>query len=546
MSDHHKQKLRVGIIVDSTTITKWQSLSLEACADLLEIKTVLYCHNAKSKKSFIKHSFYYLLNLVSINNRLTKGVAWSSLISESCLVVNFECLNIANWQSLDVETHRVVADQDLDLVIKFGMHLLKDPHLMKAKYGILSFHHGDPSVFRGRPSGFYELTQDVGMIGVVVQELSNSLDAGKVRAFGSFEVKRHSYRKTLEALYRNSAVLLRTALLNCESGEIIDIRSTGRNYRLPSNRAVVKFAMQLLGRKLYRIYFGMFMRRDWQIGIVKPFSLEPKLQMIEVELSHRIKTPRGLMFVADPFVLPNGTVLCEATRKGGAKGFLTTLTANSHQPIDTNILGTHMHLSFPFVLENETRVFILPEMVEVGSQLLCELDDSLRIIETHQLLGLENERLVDPVLLNWNQKWWIFAGRSGSETDHLHLWSSDVLFGPYMPHPLNPIVMSPARARNAGAFILSEGELFRVGQDNRHGYGDGITISQVIRLDDNCYQEKPVTQVKIVGERGPHTLSFHKEKIYVDFYWTVFDPLAWLTRLKLRGANKNRTCDLVL
>ncbi|MFM7494014.1 MAG: hypothetical protein ACKO2A_08925, partial [Acidimicrobiaceae bacterium] len=129
------------------------------------------------------------------------------------------------------------------MIIKFGMNLLKDPQDIPSKYGVLSFHHGDPSEHRGRPSGFYELLTGANHVGAVVQQLSNKLDAGTIRSFGKYRIINHSYRQTLENLFANSASLLRLAILNCVSSVVVDISTTGENHRLPLNKTVSKFVL---------------------------------------------------------------------------------------------------------------------------------------------------------------------------------------------------------------------------------------------------------------------------------------------------------------
>ncbi|MFN9952995.1 MAG: hypothetical protein ACK55I_07830, partial [bacterium] len=109
------------------------------------------------------------------------------------------------WQTIDNSTKSEIENRNLDLIIKFGMNLLKDPQDIPSKYGVLSFHHGDPSEYRGRPSGFYELINGANLVGAVVQQLSNKLDAGTIRSFGKYRIINHSYRQTLENLFANSA-----------------------------------------------------------------------------------------------------------------------------------------------------------------------------------------------------------------------------------------------------------------------------------------------------------------------------------------------------
>ena len=531
MSDLTKKKLQIGLIVDSDSIDRWQFDAVANCSDIVEINTIIYCQNSQSKKNLLKHVLYYLLNLLSIRNRQTTQVAWSKLTSTSSQIVKFNCQQTGNWQTIDVTTQEKLAEKNLDLFVKFGMNLLRDPNLLRAKYGVLSFHHGDPTKFRGRPAGFYELKQHADEIGAVVQELSNHLDAGQMRAFGKYQICAHSYRRTLEALYANSASLLRQAILNCLDERTLNIVPTGKNYRLPTNFSVVHFSLLMIIRKVKRLFFGLFQHRQWQIAQAEHLNFAIEKAKTEILLLKTLPIPRGVGFIADPFVLPNGEVICEATTKNSQRGFLMTIDNAENSRIETSILGKN-HLSFPFVVKHADQLLVMPEMAANGSQVICELNQAFEITMVHSLQGLENERLIDPVLLFKDSKWWLFAGKSGNEADHLFLWSSENIYGPYVAHRMNPIVVDPSRARNAGAFFNINNEIFRLGQDNRRDYGDGITVCRVTQLNDMAYDESPVTRLMIAGHKGPHTLSTNGSKTYVDYYDKKFSPIAWLARVK--------------
>lgn len=532
MTENNNSKLRAGLIVDSQTIAKWQHSAVLNCQDLIQITTIIFCENSKANRHLIKNCLYYVLNFFSIRNFETKSIAWKSLITNSCKIINFHCLQRRNWQNIDESTRNKIAEQKLDVIVKFGMNLLADPQLIKSKYGVLSFHHGDPGKFRGRPAGFYELLTNAGEIGVVVQELSNKLDAGMIRAEGHYQITRHSYRKTLERLFSNSSILLRHAIINCLDSNTVQVSTDGKNNRLPSNSTIMKFCFIIGRQKLRRFLYGLLFRRNWQIGKVQPFSFQKFHHNTYINLITTFETPPDISFMADPFILPTGEIICEVTSKNSTLGYLATLNNKKTNKVDTSILASDRHLSFPFVVESGDQCFLMPEMAQCGAQLLCEIDKQMNIIATHELLGLQNDRLIDPVLLFKDSKWWLFAGKSQTESDHLYLWSSSDLLGPYQPHRMNPVVTSASRARNGGAFVVSNGNFFRVGQNNCRNYGDGITICRVDRLDDQRYEETPVTQLKLEGCKGPHTYSSKGESAYIDFYQTIFDPLAWLTRLK--------------
>jgi len=525
-------RLKTALIVDSPSIAKWQMSALRYCLDRLEIDSVLFCTNSVVGKRIFRHGLYYLLNLFSIQNQQTKPVNWADVVDDPTKIVKFECLTSGAWQKIDNETREYISKQKFDLIIKFGMNLLRDPQGLETKYGVLSFHHGDPRSFRGRPSGFYELLSNCDEISVVVQQLSNRLDGGTIYSFGSYRMHRHSYRRTLEYVFEQGAILLRRAIDNCQIENPLNLLPTGTNYKLPSNLLVVEFIFRLAIRKIKRLGFGLFFRKRWRIASIENLRVDQFSKDTEVKFVNEPATPNGLSFVADPHILPSGKIVCEATQDRSIDGFLVLLGPTGYEPIDTSLLGRPRHLSFPFTFEENGKLYLLPEMASYGSQSLCELNDKFVVVKTHRLVGLEDERLIDPVLFRKDECWYLFAGRKGTENDHLFLWTSSTLFERFTPHPMNPIVISPRRARNAGALIEIGGGLFRMGQNNCHDYGDGITISRVIRLDPDAFEESPIGTLLVGEGHGPHTFSTANNRTVIDYYETVVDPLAWWGRAK--------------
>ena len=255
-----RAKIRTCLIVDSDTISAWQARALQLNLDIIDIVEVLYCTNLRSRKKFVKNFCYYFLNIFAIQNIWTKRTSWAPYIGFNSKIHYFEARSKGIWELIPEENLNQIRTAQVDLVIKFGMGLLRDPRNLSARYGVLSFHHGDPRRYRGRPSGFYELLEDAQHVGAVVQELSNVLDGGKIRAFGSYQITRHSYRKSLEHLYQQSAYLLRIAIENCLSESYVDISCTGKNYTLPSNFTVIRFGISILRRRARRMLYGLFFK----------------------------------------------------------------------------------------------------------------------------------------------------------------------------------------------------------------------------------------------------------------------------------------------
>jgi hypothetical protein len=83
---------------------------------------------------------------------------------------------------------------------------------------------------------------------------------------------------------------------------------------------------------------------------------------------------------------------------------------------------------------------------------------------------------------------------------------------------------------------MIDGRLIRVGQDLRGGYGDGIALFEVTRIDRSHYAEALAGAVKFAHRRGPHTLNLARGEMAFDSYIDKFSPLAGVRRLRERRA----------
>ena len=75
-----------------------------------------------------------------------------------------------------------IREQELDVLLRFGFRILKGDALTSARYGVWSFHHGDNTINRGGPAGFWEVMEGHRATGAVLQRLTEQLDAGHVIA----------------------------------------------------------------------------------------------------------------------------------------------------------------------------------------------------------------------------------------------------------------------------------------------------------------------------------------------------------------------------
>ena len=521
-----RDPFRAAVIADGRQLKRWQLDCLRSCDDLVEVEVVYSCRTPIPGKRKARHLFYYLLNLVALRNALTRKTGVDALDAE---VVDFDASVDGVWQRLPDSIVEDAKSRQVDFIVKFGMGLLRIPAGLDG-VDILSFHHGDPERYRGRPAGFYELLHGAPKQGVVVQKLTDKLDAGVFLARGLFKIDHHSYRRTAERFYAGSRHVFRAALLALRTGKTVATAGLGRNYRLPGNLTVARCAWGLARRKLARILRGMFFENAWEIAI-QPALVQGALPKLTLAGATCIPTSPGYRFLADPFFAPDGsTIFAEGLSSTSHVGDIVAI--DSAPPHQTRIVLTGGHHSYPAVVSDREKEYLLAETAAHRAPELVPIENG----ESRPLIGLENSRLLDATHFEHGETHYVFAGLPGEAADTLHLYCAPNLDGPYHLHPSSPIVLDPACARMGGAIRAIDGELIRFGQNNCFGYGSSLQAMRIRKLSPDAYEEEDVGEIAIGGVRGPHTLNFGPGGCLFDFYRERFSLLAGYRRFRARFA----------
>ena len=503
-------KLNSALIVDNHSISGWQNSALEVASDCLNIKLVLNCTNTISRRFYFRHFAYYVLNLVCLQNRETRRVSCDISSAE---IIDFESGYDGRWQTIPDTVARILKSNNIQLVIKFGMSLLRIDDSI-SDLDILSFHHGDPEQYRGRPAGFYELYNNDKTIGIVVQKLSNRLDAGQVFTRVHSKIYHHSYKQTAEHFFSLSKFLLRKAIESYILGETLYVGGIGPNYMLPSNATVLKFMFKLTRRKVERLLYGLFCEKRWNIVV---FKVNESCNNLLLSVSKGVSplVHSRYTFYADPFFSATGDkIRTEALNARNGLGELVELQASNGAFIRLLVSGEHY--SYPCSVKDGDREYICPEVASHSAPYLMPepFDGKAKAY----LKGLENIRALDGTMFRHEHTYYFFCGVKQSSDDCLYLFFSDELMGPYRPHPQNPIVIDPRCARMAGKMLRWGDKVYRVGQNNCFAYGNGITISEIECLSRERYSERNVASVSFTDALGPHTVDVFGNLAVLDFY----------------------------
>ena len=205
----------------------------------------------------------------------------------------------------------------------------------------------------------------------------------------------------------------------------------------------------------------------------------------------------GFRFYADPFPFVHEGRTCifvEDFDHRTGKACISVLPFDDRGPTGPAqpVLEEPWHLSYPFVFEHAGQVWMVPESSSNRSVILYRADPfPYRWVQEAVLLT--DIEASDATIVHHGGSFWMFAATrdgAGSWSDMLSIFSAPDLRGPWTPHPANPVLVDQASARPAGAMIVRDGKLWRPVQDCTSGYGTGIGLAEVTRLDHERFEQK--------------------------------------------------------
>jgi hypothetical protein len=231
---------------------------------------------------------------------------------------------------------------------------------------------------------------------------------------------------------------------------------------------------------------------------------------------------------ADPFVLEkNGRyfVFFEELPFAAKKAHISMIevTREGASP-PVKVLERDYHLSYPFLVEQDGELYMIPESAQNRSlEVYRCIDFPLRWrLEKTLLDGL---RCVDATFHRDAGRWWMFAnvaaGGSRMFDDELYLFHAESLLGRWRPHRRNPVKSDARCARPAGQLYWKNGALYRPAQVCVPLYGAGLSINRVLRLTPDEYAERQVERVLPApgsGLLGLHTVNRAGELTVVDAF----------------------------
>jgi hypothetical protein len=418
---------------------------------------------------------------------------------------------------------QTILSHDLDVALRFGFRILRDRALEIARFGVWSYHHGDNLKYRGGPAGFWEVVEGQPVTGSILQILRNELDNGTViyRSYSPTHLlsvwrnRQHYYWKTAAFVLRKLEDLHRCGPATLTDPEQLAITTYSRRlYRTPTNAEMLRFIPRLAARYV-KYKWGEHTRdTQWFIAYKRRRTELADAVPDTTFYGYKHLRPPADRFWADPFPVRVGGrdfIFFEEFLKKTGRGRIACIEINESGPVGSPAvaLETDYHLSYPNVFEWDGALHMVPETLE---KRCVQLFRCVSFPDRWERVAnlLENVSAVDPTMILWNGRWWLFIAMAEPRTtswDELYVYHADSPRGPWIPHARNPVKSDVRSARPAGRFFTQGGRLLRPAQDGSRNYGHAIVINEVTRLDPDTFQE--VESARIVPEWAPGLIGTH-------------------------------------
>jgi hypothetical protein len=149
------------------------------------------------------------------------------------------------------------------------------------------------------------------------------------------------------------------------------------------------------------------------------------------------------------------------------------------------------HLSYPFLIEEDGELYMVPEASLSGAITLYRCVDFPARWEPVAKL-VDGVEAADATIFRHGCRYWmtsVVREGCGGYSDTLAIHHAPSLFGPWEAHALSPVLVDSRVARPAGGVVSHNGALLRPVQDCSKGYGKALAIMRIDALDPWTFRQ---------------------------------------------------------
>ncbi|MGZ5528396.1 MAG: glucosamine inositolphosphorylceramide transferase family protein, partial [Limisphaerales bacterium] len=337
----------------------------------------------------------------------------------------------------------------------------------------------------------------------------------------------HLYTKALAQLKQT---LLRIAVQQKMPPTRLNTSVERMHYAAPTSVEKVSYALRLAGRlsrKACRRILNI--RQKWGIRFAHTGWRDTTLLRAK-----KTAAPAG-HFWADPFLyVHQGHTYCfvEDYLYSTKRAHISVLEISEKKVTNLGVaLAEDFHLSFPFLFNYDGNIYMSPECSE-ARQIRIYKAKSFPLEWELCSIPMQNISAADSMFFERDGKWWLMTSIDRTElNDHCSelclFWADSPLSDQWTAHPQNPIYVDVEGGRNAG-LIIEKRKILRAAQKQGFDqYGRGLSVYEILKLDQNSYQEVKIADYEKLGlhdSLGSHHISTTGDVTVVDYLNRRFAP----------------------
>ncbi|HGV0304327.1 TPA: hypothetical protein ACNFRT_004031 [Citrobacter freundii] len=304
--------------------------------------------------------------------------------------------------------------------------------------------------------------------------------------------------------------------------------------------------------KIKRIINMLFYHESWDIMIIKDHGThlfpDNTLEILNKSAAQQLK--KKYTFQADPFLIEKDDklyVFYEAFSFRNSKGTLRCriLDRELTEIDDVKLEGfddLRCHLSFPFLININNQLFMIPESSERKEVLLFQsVEFPARWKQVKVLIS--DIELTDNVFISINEACYLLSTTMDNE---IIIHSADHIYGQWQRITPSLKVSNPHH-RGAGASYQVENKMYFLTQEcTPETYGKSIYIKELVTLNDANFDENLIEQINssINHSDGVHTLNFSNNYIVYDTKINQFSFLSILKKISYKCMVRYRNYNL--
>jgi len=461
------------------------------------------------KKNFKKFKFHS----INLDNLKSTKIVVTPNISKN---------NLFYYNKKDVEKLKSL---NLDVVIRMCSGIIKGDILNIAKFGIISYHHGDNNLYRGMPPGFWEVYNKEPSTGFIIQKLNEELDNGELLLKGFVTTKTFYYFNNLNILKLSSKYII--DVLNK-----IHKREKFREYRKkiyfnplnkdPNLLNLFNYIFKIYSHIIFKKAENIFFKKSWRVAFAKGNLFKKRLENYKI-----IKNNKN-SFIADPFLWKykdKNYLFVEEYDYIKNKAVISCyLLNNNNAEYIGVIIEEDFHLSFPFIFQFNNNFYLCPETSKINEIRLYECVE-FPLKWKYCKTILKNINAVDTILFEKDSIWWLLTnsrddGMDPSNELNIFYSKDGPLTEKWISHKTNPIYIDINNSRNGG-IVYEDKKIYRVSQKPGFGhYGKEFNLNLIDEINETTFKELNICTVKpnfFKNINGTHHFNNNDEYCVIDF-----------------------------